>query len=257
MPRLASRRHSSSRSLLVACVVAAGTLAHPTAQQPLKVLASNNVRPVLEMLHQDLERQLHTSITLGIDTSSALRARINAGEAFDVAVLIPEAVAALTSAGHLAPGAVEIVRSEIGVALRGSAPAAAIRTDDDLRALLTRATAIAYLKDGASRAPIGRMLEHFGVPTSPPTVTLFDESRIPESVETLGADVVILRTNQLELVRGATVIRALPPEWQGYVHIQAAVSARTSQHAASEALISALQTPRAKSLFYANDQENQ
>ena len=56
---------------------------------------------------------------------------------------------------------------------------------------------------------------------------------------------------------GAGGAQELPPEWQGYVHIQAAVSARTSQHAASEALISALQTPRAKSLFYANDQENQ
>jgi molybdate transport system substrate-binding protein len=224
---------------------------------PLRVFASNNVQRVMETLQRDAEQAIGRPITVQIGTSATLKQRIADGEEFDVAVLIPEMITALNAVGKTAPESiVELVRSDIGLAIPATAKATDVQSEEGLKRALLSARSIAYLKDGASRVPIDRMLDALGVSkTIAAKVLLIPEAEIPDSIVKRGADLVILRTNQLELVQGGQAVLTLPAAWRGYVHLQAAISAKSPNVAASQSLIHFLTAPKSAVLFKANDQE--
>ena len=66
---------------------------HASAQTaPLRVIVSNGMKAVVEQLRPQLESEAGRPLMTEFATSAAVRQRIEAGEAFDIAILTTEVV---------------------------------------------------------------------------------------------------------------------------------------------------------------------
>jgi molybdate transport system substrate-binding protein len=93
--------------------------------------------------------------------------RVAAGEASDLVVLASEAIDKLEAAGHVVPGSkMDLVRSEVAVAVRAGSPRPDIGTAEALRETLQRARSI-----GHSTGPSGTAL-----------LQLFDRWRVSDDL---------------------------------------------------------------------------
>jgi len=71
--------------------------------------------------------------------------RVREGEAFDLVFLASDAIAKLVASGHAAAGtAVDLVRSQVAVAVRAGAPVPDLATEDAVRQAVLAAASIGY-----------------------------------------------------------------------------------------------------------------
>src|SRR2546427_5098939 len=87
--------------------------------QPVRVLASNGVRAVLQDLIPECERAVGQPLAVEFGTSASIKRKIEANEPFDVTILASDVIDDLSKAGKLARGSrAEIARSGVGVGVR-------------------------------------------------------------------------------------------------------------------------------------------
>src|SRR5205085_12046150 len=97
-------------------------------------------------------------------TSNSLRARVEAGAAFDVVFMTEDAVAALVSNGSVAPASRRpVARTRIGLGVRGGTALPDVSTSAALKAALLAVPSVTYASDGASRPSIERMFDRLGI----------------------------------------------------------------------------------------------
>src|SRR5439155_18893052 len=97
-------------------------------------------------------------------SSAALKRKIEAGDAFDLAILTPETTTDLTKAGKIASGtAADLARTGIGFGIRNGAPKPDVSTPDAVKQTLLKAKSISIVKEGASRATIDKMFDRLGI----------------------------------------------------------------------------------------------
>ncbi|HSL78441.1 MAG TPA: substrate-binding domain-containing protein, partial [Pseudolabrys sp.] len=83
----------------------------------LRVLSGNGAKAAVQELCAQFERATGNTIKLHFEVNADLKKKIEAGEAFDVAVLNPPVIDALIKGGRLAAGSrADIGRSGLGVA---------------------------------------------------------------------------------------------------------------------------------------------
>src|SRR2546422_8042171 len=87
-------------------ILLAFTQAFTAQTTPLRVLASNGMKAVVDELRPRLEREVGRPLNIEFNTSAAVRQRIESGEAFDVAVLTTEVGNELAKGGKIASGSV-------------------------------------------------------------------------------------------------------------------------------------------------------
>src|SRR5512135_1904508 len=86
---------------------------------PVHVLASNGVKAVIDELKPQAEKAIGRPLAIEFGTSSAVKTRIEGGEAFDVAILTSDVIDDLAKAGKIAAGTVRrIADCGIGVGVR-------------------------------------------------------------------------------------------------------------------------------------------
>ena len=132
-------------------------------QRSLKVISSMATRQLLAELASAWQRQGGVTLELeavgGVDASR----RVAAGEAFDLVVLADDAIDKLEAAGHVVAGSkLDLVRSEVAVAVRSGAPRPDIGTAAALRETLQRARSIGY-STGPSGNALLQLFERWGV----------------------------------------------------------------------------------------------
>lgn len=125
-------------------------------------ISSMATRQVLAEL-ADRFRQ-RSGVELAIESVGGVDAarRVAAGERFDVVMLAYDAIDRLVEAGHLAGPRVDLVRSEVAIAVRDGAPAPAVATGDAVRAAVEAAGSLAY-STGPSGAHLQRLFERWGL----------------------------------------------------------------------------------------------
>ncbi len=135
---------------LVACVGAGCTQA-----AEIRMLVSNAVKTSLEVLAPEFERAAEHKLVITFGAASELKTEIDKGAAFDVAILTPAAIDALTKDGKAAAGRADIARAPFGLAIRKGASKPDIGTVDGFRRELLKANSIAYVEAELAR-PISR-----------------------------------------------------------------------------------------------------
>lgn len=142
-------------------------VAASTAQgAEIKVLSGNGAKAAVRELCAQFERETGNKINLHFEVNADLKKKIEAGESFDVAVLNPPVIDALSREGKLVTGSrADIGRSGLGVAVRKGAPKPDISSVDAFKRTLLAANAIAYPGKGASGLYFVSLLDRMGIKT--------------------------------------------------------------------------------------------
>jgi molybdate transport system substrate-binding protein len=241
------------------CLVQAPVSAQSNAQSsPVRLLASNGMKAVVEELQPRMEGAIGHPLSIDYNSTAALKQKIDTGAPFDVAILTSEAIGELVKETKVAAGTrVDFARSGIGVAIRTGSPKPDIRTPAALKQTLQQAKSITYAKDGASRDYIDKMLDHLGLADDAKSKAVLTQGSGPAMASVAEGKVAIVMTLMSELlpVRGIDIVGPLPAELQSYVSFGAAVAAKTREPDAAKALIAFLKSPAAAPVYKAKGME--
>src|SRR5262245_62014403 len=117
-----------SRSFTTAAaMVAVLVSAVPSSAEEIRVLSSLGIKAVVEDLAPKFEKTSKHKVTTVFDLASALKAKIDLGEPFDVAILTPALLDELIAKGKVAPASKSVVaRAGLGLMTTGGTREVAI-----------------------------------------------------------------------------------------------------------------------------------
>src|SRR6476646_5604839 len=147
--------------VFIAALFVAGS---PAQAAELRVLSGNGAKAAVRELCTQFERATGNTIKLHFEVNADLKKKIEAGEAFDVAVLNPPVIDALIKDGKLVAGSrADIGRSGLGLAVRTGTPKPDISSVDAFKRTLLAAKAVAYPGKGASGFCLSGLLDRRGI----------------------------------------------------------------------------------------------
>jgi molybdate transport system substrate-binding protein len=234
------------RMLITISVFLLATRAGMTQTTPLRVLASNGMKAVVQELQPRLEREVGRSLNIEFNTSAATRQRIESGEAFDVAILTTEIVNELSKGGKIASGSVlDLGRSGIGFGVRSTAAKPDVRTPEAVKQTLLNAKSLTWVSVGASRVHIDRMIETLGITSQVKSKIVLTQS-VDESLAAVAAgktEMIVTLTSEILPAKGVQYVGPLPAKFQNYVAFSGGVSPKSTAVPASTLLVKSLATP--------------
>src|SRR6266446_7889638 len=130
----------------------------------IKVLASNGVKEALNELTPAFERATGNKLVITFGLAAALKRQIEAGEAFDLAILPAAGLNDLAKQGKVdARARASIARSGVGIGIKKGARRPDIRTPQALRRTLLAADSITWAKEGQSGIYFASLLGRIGI----------------------------------------------------------------------------------------------
>ena len=235
--------------ILVAAFLAstASLAAHAAVRaegEPVRVFLSNGFKAAFDDLAPTCERSLGRSITLQSGTSTSLTQRVNADEAFDVAIMTTEAMEDLGKAGKVS-ARTPLGRSGIGIGSRAGAKKPDIANADALKKTFLASKAVTYAGDGASRPHIERMMTTLGIAEARTKKTMLEQGSVRSAAKVASGDAELLITLISEILPapGVELVGPLPMQFQNYVSFAAATGVKAANAAVGKSLISCLSGP--------------
>lgn len=225
--------------------VALAVASLPLAAQ-VRVLASNGMRAVMEQLKPQSERAAGKPLMIEYGTSTSLKARIDAGEVFDVAMMTSDLIDQLVKSGKLsAVGRADIARAGIGVGIRKGAAKPDLRTGEAYKRTLVNAKSITYAGDGASRTFLERGFERMGIGDAMKAKTRLEQGSTQAAalVANGGAELLLTLVSEILPAPGVELAGPIPAEYQSYVSFAAGVGAKSGDAAAAGAIVKLLSGP--------------
>jgi len=217
-------------------------LAQPVAAQDatLRVLCSNGFKAAMEKLQPEYEHRLGSKLNITFGTSTKVKAAIEAGEAFDLAILTSQIVADLGQEGKIAAGTkVDIASSGIGIAVRAGAPKPDVSTPEAVKQTLLKAKSIAYVKEGASAPSIANMFSRLGISDAVEKKVVFQPGADQNmaSVASGQAELSFGLVSEIVPVPGVQLAGPVPPEFQKPIVMSAGISATTKNRKTVEQIV--------------------
>jgi molybdate transport system substrate-binding protein len=214
----------------------------------IKVLTAGAFKQVLLAMLPQFERQSGHKAIVDNDTVGALTKRVEAGEAFDLAVLTPTAVDSLSKKGKLVPGSGRnLARVGIGVVVKEGAPKPDIGSVDAFKKALLAASSIAYIDPaagGSSGIYVAGLLDRLGIAAEMKGKSrLISGGAVAEHVARGEAELGIHQISEILPVKGIALVGPLPAEIQSYTIYAAGVGANARQPDAAKDLLKALTGP--------------
>ena len=240
--------------LLLAAALSISGSASPAE---LKILGSRVTKVIISELGPQFEKA--TGFTPVVDASVAQvsKRKVEAGEPFDIAVLVDFQIDDLIKQGRLvADSRADLMKSGIGVAVKRGAPKPDISTVEAFKRTLLDAKSITYLKEGASTIHLRKVFAQLGIA----------EAILPKTVQTMTELVSeLVADGQVELglivipnilsVPGAELVGPLPAEINKYVMFTAGISAQSPNQQTARDLIKLLKSPAAVAVIKAKGNE--
>src|SRR3974390_11291 len=142
----------SSVCLAFGLAVAPAVLAvNPACSDELKIFGSRVTKMVVEDIGPQFERATGHHLVVVTDVAAVMKRRIEAGEPFDLAVLVNFQADELIKKGKIVTDTrSDLMKAGIGVAVRRGARIPDITTVEAFKQTLLAAKSITYLKEGAS-----------------------------------------------------------------------------------------------------------
>jgi molybdate transport system substrate-binding protein len=213
----------------------------------VKVLSVLPLKTLLEELGPQFERATGHKLLIMYDVSAALKRQIDAGEAFNVTVILPAMIDDLLKQGKVAAGTrTDIARAAVGVAVKKGAPKPDIGSAEAFKRTLLDAKSIAYSGEGGSGIYFKSVLERLGIAVEMnPKLKPLPSSAVVPAVANGEVELAVISPPAILAEPGAELVGILPKELQNYVVYTAGVSAAAKEADAAKALIKYLTTPAA------------
>lgn len=220
----------------------------------LKVLSGNGAKAAVRELCAQFEQATGNRVTVHFEVNADLKKKIEAGEAFDVAVLNPPVIDALTKAGKLVPGSrADIGRSGLGVAVKSGTAKPDISSVEAFKRALIAAKTVAYPAKGASGLYFVGLLDRLGIKAE--MAGKLKPMAAEDTVEVVArgeADMVVVVATRITGVPGVDLVGPIPEALQTKIGFAAALSTAAREPDAAKALIRFLTAPQAKATLTAN-----
>ena len=253
----------SPRITPVLCIALAATLLIVSAPvsgancAELKIFGSRVTKMVMTELGPQFERSSGYTPVVVADVAAVMKRRIEAGEPFDLAVLVDFQADELIKAGKLvAETRTDVMKAGIGVAVKRGAPKPDIGTVDAFKRTLLDAKSITYLKEGASTIYLDRLFTRLGIAEALRAKTVKpDTETVSEQVAQGDVELGIIVIPNILSVPDAELVGPLPSEVQSYIVFTAAVSAQSPNRQAARDLIKLITSPAVVPLLKAKGME--
>jgi molybdate transport system substrate-binding protein len=226
----------------------------------IRVMHGGAFTQVMRGVVPGFERATGCKVVPHRDTVGALSKKIEAGEAFDVAVLTPEAIDKFVSSGTIVAGSrTDIARVGVGVVVKEGTPRPDISSVDAFRRMLMTAKSVAYIDPragGSSGIYLAGLFERLGVADALKSkAVLIHGGAVAEHVVNGEAEVGVHQISEILPVKGSILVGPLPDEIQNYTTYSAGISTNTKASAAAKALISALASADAAAVIRSKGME--
>ena len=218
------------------------------AADAIRVLCSNGIKPVVEELVPEFERNTSHKINITYGVSTSLARQIANGEPFDVAILTESLIDEAVESLRIQRGSVaELARSPMALGIKQGRPKPAIGSVDGLKSALRGAGSIAYAREGASAPFFAQATRKLGLADElAPKIRLTENGAQAAAMVARGdADLCVLPTSEILPVPGLDVLGSFPDDMKGYLVMVGGVGARAREPDAAGSFIRFLQSPAA------------
>lgn len=171
--------------------------------------------------------------------------RVQAGEVFDLVFLASDAIAKLIRSDDvLADSRVDLVRSQVAVAVKAGAPVPSIATEADVRQAMLRAASIGY-STGPSGSALLTLIERWGMMADMQSKLRQAPAGVPVAAMVARGEVALGFQQRSEMIDapGIQVIGDLPAEIAIVTVFSGGVCRRSQRSDEARALLSAFAAP--------------
>ena len=215
----------------------------------LRIFGSRVTKMVVDDIGPQFERATGHRLVVITDVAAAMKRRIEAGEPFDLAVLVDFQADDLDQERpepHRGCACRHHEKAGIGVAVRRGAPVPDIGTVDAFKRTLLAAKSITYLKEGASSIYLDGLFARMGIADALRAKTVKPETEsVSEAVAAGDVELGLIVIPNILSVPGAQLVGPIPEEIQSYIVFTAAVAANSPNQQAARDLIAFLKSPAA------------
>ncbi len=185
--------------------------------------------------------------------TTVIQERLARGEPADAVLVTAEAVDGLIADGTLDGGTrVNVVRSQLGVAVPPGHARPDLSTADTFRQALLDARSVAFSRGGASGIYFAELIERLGIAEAiRARATIIPAGFTAEKLLSGEADLAIQQISELMVVDGIDIVGPFPAAVQSVMHFSAAVLARSAKREVANAFLSTLATAEAADAFRA------
>ena len=220
----------------------------------VNVISSNALKTVLEELAPAFEKATEHKLVFKWGAAVPLKAEIEKGAAFDLAVLTVAGIDDLIKQGKLV-GATRtaLANSGAGVAVRRGAPKPDIGTVEAFKRALLNAKSVAYVEQGGTGIYLKALLPRLGIADAlkDRIKLLPPENPAAHAIANGEAEIGMTQISEILPYAGAELVGPLPAEIQVTTSFAAAVGASARQSEGAKALIKFLTAPAAAPVFKA------
>lgn len=217
----------------------------------LKVFSTPTLKSTLAEIAPEFERQTGHGLAATYDNAAALKRRIDAREAFDVAILLPDQIDDLIRTGRIVSGTrADIAKAAVGMAVRADAPVPDIGTVDAFRRALTAARSLSWSPGSASGAYLVDLLGRLGVAdTVRSHLVPVPGGNVVAAVAGGTADATVITVPNIVDVPGVRLAGLLPPELQHDTVYTAGIATHAEDPDGAKALIRLLTSVEATAVL--------
>ena len=207
----------------------------------VRVLATAAIRIPLEAIRAEASNAIGHPLVIEYGSARGnLKDSVLAGNAFEVALLLPDVDEQLLKASKIKSHGVVIATTDVAIGLRGDATPD-LSTPDTLKTAMLKATSLRWSDTGAALLTVNKILD---------TMRIRDAVKAKHDMSapapSLGPGEYEINIYPLSEIMANTSLRNMGPvirELQAPAVVTATISANTSNAAAAQALIKFLQGP--------------
>ena len=227
------------------------------AAAEIKVLSGNGARAAIAELSAQFERASGHKVSLQFAVNPEAKRRIEAGEAFDIAILNPPVLDDLIRQGRIGADTRTVLgRSGIGVGARDGAPKPDISSVAAFKRSLLDAKSVAYPGEGASGKYFVSLVERLGLASE--MKTKMRPMPAEYNVEAVGrgeVELVVAVASRISGVPGVQLVGRIPQELQTWIGFNAGVATTAREPEAARAMLKFLTAPTAAPVLRAGGVE--
>ncbi len=225
-------------------LIVSGLVTGTAAQtEPVRVLSSVAVKAVIDALAPEFEQSTKRTVTPAFGIAAAIKANIEGGEPFDVAILTPAMLDDLAAKGLIDAAARPVVaRAGLGVMVKAGARKPDLSSVDAFKRTMLAARAVTYVPTGASGVLFLATLEKLGIADAvkakaKPAASGDD---VNTNITSGTADLAVLPVSEILPVRGAELGGVFPAGIQSYIVMAAGINPRSPRAAAARDFVAFL-----------------
>jgi molybdate transport system substrate-binding protein len=224
-------------------VVSTLAMSQPAHSADLKVISGGAFKQVLNALAAQYEKESGNKIDVTYRTVGQHVELIEDDkENFDVAILTPDAIAALVKDGKIVAGSnSDLAKTGVGVVVKQGAPLPDISTVDAFKKALLSAKSVAYIDPkagGSSGIYVGKLLEQLGIADAVNAkAVLVHGGAVATQVADGEAEIGVHQISEILPVKGAVLVGPLPAEIQSFTTYAAGVSSTASNAATASEFV--------------------